>query len=57
MLSPAEQQKSDSDNGSACLSARGEEKRWTCLYPLHYPDGCAELQYIEKGWFCDLILG
>ena len=57
MLSPAEQQKSDSDNGSACLSARGEEKRWTCLYPLHYPDVCEELQYKEKGWFCDLIQG
>ena len=55
MLSPAEQQKSDSDNGSACLSARGEEKRWTCLYPLHYPDVCEELQYTEKGWFFDLI--
>ena len=55
MLSPAEQQKSDSDNGSACLFAREEEKRWTCLYPLHYPDGCGELQHKEKGWFCDLI--
>ena len=49
MLSPAEQQKSESDNGSACLCARGEEKRWTCLYPLHYSDGCGQLQYTEKG--------
>ena len=55
MLSPAEQQKSNSDNGPACLSAREEEKLWTCLYPPYYPDGCGELQYSEKGWFCDLI--
>ncbi len=43
MLSPTEQQKSNSDNGSASLSAGEEEKRWTCLYPLHYPDGRGEL--------------
>jgi hypothetical protein len=55
MLSPAEQQKSVSDNGSACLSARGEEKRWTCLYPLHYPDGCGELKHELQGWFSGLI--
>ena len=49
MLSPAEKQKSDSDNVSNGLFSREEEKRWTCLYPLHYPDGCGELQYKEKG--------
>ena len=48
MLSLAEQQKSDFDNGTACLSARLEETRWTCLYPLYYPDGCGELRYTEK---------
>jgi len=55
MLSFAEQQKSVPDNRSACLSAREQEKRWTCLYSLHYSGGCGELQHKEKGWFCDLI--
>ena len=43
MLNPAEQQKSDSDKGFSMPFAGEEEKRWTCLYPLHYPDGRGEL--------------
>ena len=51
MLRPAEQQKSDADNVSSCLFAREQEKRWTCLYRLHYPGSYVEQQHKEKVWF------